>query len=41
MSLTVVLYDVVISMATIETAPAAAPHLAIARFHIDHVFFEH
>jgi hypothetical protein len=36
----VVLHDGIISMATVDTAPAAAPHLSIARFHIDHMFFQ-
>jgi hypothetical protein len=41
MCLTVVLDDRVIAVATIETPPAATPHLAIVRFHIDHGFFQH
>ncbi|WHZ30228.1 MAG: hypothetical protein OJF51_005031 [Nitrospira sp.] len=41
MYLTMVLDNSVIAVATIETTPAATPHLAIARFQIDHVLFQH
>lgn len=39
--LTVLLQDGVIPMATIDTAPAAAPHLAITRFYIDELLSQH